>query len=86
MEHIVIIGNGIAELRLHVIFEKNQIQKLLLYLLKLSFSSRTALMYVFMGHMKFEQHNPMKIILKKNKINLVQGLVTTVVPNQRKFC
>jgi hypothetical protein len=27
--------------------------------------------------MKFEHTQPMKIILEKNKINLVQGLVTT---------
>jgi hypothetical protein len=40
MEHIVIIGNGIAELRLHVIFEKIRFKKLLLYLLKLFFSYR----------------------------------------------
>jgi NADH dehydrogenase FAD-containing subunit len=84
MEHIVIIGNGIAGVTLARHIRKNQIQKLLLYLLKLSFLFHTALMYVFMG-MKFE-HNPMKIILEKNKINLVQGLVTTVVRNQRKFC
>jgi hypothetical protein len=38
-----------------------------------------------MGHMKFETHNPMKIILKKNKINLVQGLVTTVVPESKEI-
>jgi hypothetical protein len=53
MEHIVIIGNGIAEFAC-IVIRKNQIQKLLLYLLKLSFSFLTALMYVFMGHMKFD--------------------------------
>jgi glycine/D-amino acid oxidase-like deaminating enzyme len=38
MEHIVIIGNGIAGVTLARHIRKNQIQKLLLYLLKLSFS------------------------------------------------
>jgi hypothetical protein len=47
MEHIVIIGNGIVELR-NVIFE-NQIQKITIVSLKLSFFS-SALMYVFIAH------------------------------------
>jgi NADPH-dependent 2,4-dienoyl-CoA reductase/sulfur reductase-like enzyme len=33
--------------------------------------------------MKFEHNNPMKIILEK--INLVQGLVTTVVPESKEI-
>jgi hypothetical protein len=71
MEHIVIIGNRIAGLRLRHI-RKNQIQKSLLFLLKLSFSFSYRFNVRVYGHMKFDTHNP-KIILEKNKINLVQG-------------
>jgi NAD(P)H-nitrite reductase large subunit len=53
MEHIVIIGNGIA-LRLHVIFEKIRFKITIVSSETEFFFSRTALMYVFMGHMKFE--------------------------------
>jgi hypothetical protein len=67
MEHIVIIGNGMVSYAC-TSYSKKSDSKLLLYLLKLSFFlSRTALMYVFMGHMKFDTHNPMKIILKKKQ-------------------
>jgi glycine/D-amino acid oxidase-like deaminating enzyme len=38
MEHIVIIGNGIAGVTLARHIRKNQIQKLLLYLLETEFS------------------------------------------------
>jgi hypothetical protein len=66
MEHIVIIGNGI-ELRLHVIFEKIRFKITIVSSETEFFFSRTALMYVFMGHMKFEHTQPMKIILEKKQ-------------------
>jgi hypothetical protein len=78
MEHIVIIGNGIVGVTL-ASYSKKSDSKLLLYLLKLSFLSRTALMYVFMGHMKFEHTQSYG-----KKTNLVQGFCYNVVRNQRK--
>jgi NAD(P)H-nitrite reductase large subunit len=67
MEHIVIIGNGIVELRLHVIFEKIRFKITIVSSETEFFFSRTALMYVFMGHMKFEHTQPMKIIFGKKQ-------------------
>jgi NADH dehydrogenase FAD-containing subunit len=57
MEHIVIIGNGIGvTLARHI--RKNQIQITIVSAEHEFFFSRTALMYVFMGHMKFEHTQP----------------------------
>ncbi|MFT5715537.1 MAG: NAD(P)H-nitrite reductase large subunit, partial [Flavobacterium sp.] len=50
------------------------------------FFSRTALMYVFMGHMKFEHTQSYENdFWKKNKIDLVQGLVTAVIPTSKEI-
>ena len=73
MKHIVIIGNGISGItaarhirkqcdhRISVISSETQ-----------HFYSRTALMYVYMGHLKFEHTKPYEnFFWKKNKIDLV---------------
>jgi NAD(P)H-nitrite reductase large subunit len=62
MEHIVIIGNGIAGVTL-VIFEKIRFKITIVSSETEFFFSRTALMYVFI-----HEHNPMKIILEKTKL------------------
>ena len=82
MEHIVIIGNGIAGVTLarHIRKKSNSEITIISSETKFFFS-RTALMYVFMGHMKFEHTQPYEDqFWKKNKINLVQGYVTAVEP------
>jgi NADH dehydrogenase FAD-containing subunit len=68
MEHIVIIGNGIAGVTLHVTYANNPKIKLLSFHQRPNFLSRTALMYVFMGHMKFEHTQPYKTIFGKKII------------------
>jgi NADH dehydrogenase FAD-containing subunit len=42
-------------------------------------------MYVFMGHMKFEHTQSYENNFGKKTINLVQGLVTTVVPESKEI-
>lgn len=87
MEHIVIIGNGIAGVTLARHIRKKSDSKITIVSSENEFFfSRTALMYVFMGHMKFEHMQPYENdFWKKNKIDLVQGLVTAVVPSSKEI-
>ncbi len=82
MEHIVIIGNGIAGVTLaRHIRKKSNSEITIISSENKFFFSRTALMYVFMGHMKFEHTQPYEDqFWKKNKINLIEGYVTAVEP------
>nr|WP_309760344.1 FAD/NAD(P)-binding oxidoreductase [Flavobacterium sp.] len=85
MEHIVIIGNGIAGVTLaRHIRKKSNSEITIISCENKFFFSRTALMYVFMGHMKFEHTQPYEDqFWKKNKINLVEGYVTAVEPDSK---
>ncbi|MBX7107028.1 MAG: FAD-dependent oxidoreductase [Chitinophagales bacterium] len=78
--HIVIIGNGISgitaarhirkgsDFRITVISKESEY-----------FFSRTALMYVYMGHMKFEHTKPYEDwFWKKNRIDLMHDEITQV--------
>ncbi|MEZ7504807.1 NAD(P)/FAD-dependent oxidoreductase [Flavobacterium sp. Arc2] len=87
MEHIVIIGNGIAGVTLARHIRKKSDSKITIVSSETEFFfSRTALMYVFMGHMKFEHTQSYENnFWEKNKINLVQGLVTAVVPASKEI-
>src|SRR5690606_19420852 len=50
------------------------------------FFSRTALMYVYMGHMKFEHLKPYEDwFWKKNRIELHQGFVETIDVTSKKL-
>jgi NAD(P)H-nitrite reductase large subunit len=84
---IVIIGNGVAgittaiELRklsdceITVVSEESEY-----------FFSRTALMYVFMGHMKFEHTQPYEnCFWAKNNIALKKGRVNAVFPEKNEI-
>lgn len=86
MEHIVIIGNGIAGITAARHIRKLSDKKITIVSAESKyFFSRTALMYVYMGHMKFEHTQPYENhFWKKNKIDLVEGLVTEV-DTQKKF-
>ncbi|MBC7494541.1 MAG: FAD-dependent oxidoreductase [Flavobacterium sp.] len=72
MEHIVIIGNGIAGVSVAKNVRKLSDCKITIISSETEyFFSRTALMYVFMGHMKFEHLKPYENdFWKKNNINL----------------
>ncbi len=80
MEHIVIIGNGISGVTLARHIRKLSDKKITIISSETPyFFSRTALMYVFMGHMKFEHTQPYENnFWKKNSINLQQGFVQKV--------
>ena len=78
--HIVIIGNGITgittarHLRKHSDHEITVISSESKF-----FFSRTALMYIYMGHMKFEHTKPYEDwFWKKNRINLLHAHVDNI--------
>ncbi|MCI0412275.1 FAD-dependent oxidoreductase [bacterium] len=80
MSHLVIIGNGITgttvarevrkrtDMRITVISNETDY-----------FYARTALMYIYMGHMKFENIKPYEDwFWEKNRIHLVRGFVSLI--------
>ncbi|MGB3607242.1 MAG: FAD/NAD(P)-binding oxidoreductase [Psychroserpens sp.] len=77
MEHIVIIGNGISGVTLARHVRKLSDKKITIVSTETDyFFSRTALMYVYMGHMKFEHTQPYEDwFWKKNRIALKKGFV-----------
>lgn len=80
MEHIVIIGNGISGVTLARHIRKQSNNQITIISEEAEFFfSRTALMYVFMGHMKFEHTQPYENdFWKKNKIDLLHKRVEEV--------
>ncbi len=80
MKHIVIIGNGIAGITAARNIRKQSDNRITVISAETQhFYSRTALMYVFMGHMKFEHTKPYEdFFWKKNKIDLVFDFVEKV--------
>jgi len=80
MEHIVIIGNGIAGVTAARHIRKLSDKRIIIVSAETDyFFSRTALMYVYMGHMKFDHIQPYEDwFWEKNKIELVSGYVNQV--------
>ncbi|WP_136465931.1 NAD(P)/FAD-dependent oxidoreductase [Flagellimonas onchidii] len=80
MENIVIIGNGIAGISAARHIRKLSDKRIIVISAETDyFFSRTALMYVYMGHMKFEHIQPYENwFWEKNRIELVRGYVTHV--------
>lgn len=80
MEHIVIIGNGISGVTLARHIRKNSDKRITIVSAETDyFFSRTALMYIYMGHMKFEHTQPYENwFWKKNRIELKKGYVEQV--------
>jgi NAD(P)H-nitrite reductase large subunit len=78
MEHIVIIGNGISGVTAARHIRKNSDHKITIVSAEAKyFFSRTALMYVYMGHMKFEHTQPYENwFWDKNNIHLKEGYVS----------
>src|ERR1700704_477975 len=84
--HIVIIGNGIAG-----ITTARHIRKLSDHEITVisseskHFFSRTALMYIYMGHMKFEHTKPYEDwFWEKNRINLLYARVSEINSNEKR--
>ena len=86
MEHIVIIGNGISGVTLARNIRKLSDKKITLISSETEyFFSRTALMYVFMGHIKFEHTQPYENdFWKKNNIELIFNHVVDVKADEKK--
>jgi len=80
MDHIVIIGNGIAGVTAARHIRKNSDHRITIISGEADyFFSRTALMYVYMGHMKFEHTQPYENwFWKKNRIELKTAWVEKV--------
>ncbi|ARV10106.1 FAD-dependent oxidoreductase [Winogradskyella sp. PC-19] len=80
MEHIVIIGNGISGVTTARHIRKLSDKRITIVSAETDyFFSRTALMYIYMGHMKFEHTQPYgNWFWEKNRIELKKGYVKTV--------
>lgn len=80
MEKIVIIGNGIAGVTAARHIRKLSDKEITIISAETDyFFSRTALMYVYMGHMKFDHIKPYEDgFWKKNRIDLIRDYVTYV--------
>ncbi|MFB1039768.1 MAG: FAD-dependent oxidoreductase, partial [Polaribacter sp.] len=87
MEHIVIIGNGISWVTAARHIRKYSDKKItIVYGETKYFFSRTALMYVYMGHMKFEHTQPYENwFWEKNNINLKQGFVANISADKKQL-
>ncbi len=85
--HVVIIGNGIAGITAARHLRKNSDCRITVISKETNyFFSRTALMYVYMGHLKFEHTQPYENwFWQKNRIDLVRGTVETVSFSQHKL-
>ena len=87
MENIVIIGNGIAGISAARHIRKLSDKRIIVISGETDyFFSRTALMYVYMGHMKFDHIQPYENwFWEKNRIELVRGFVTKVNPEIKQL-
>ena len=80
MKHVAIIGNGIAGISAARHIRKNSDYRITVISSEHRyFFSRTALMYVYMGHMKFEHTEPYEAwFWEKNNIDLICDHVTHI--------
>ena len=87
MEHIVIIGNGISGVTAARHIRKNSDKKITIISAESKyFFSRTALMYVYMGHMKFKHTQPYEDwFWEKNNIQLKQGFVNHIDTSKKQL-
>ncbi len=89
MEHIVIIGNGISGITAARHIRKQSDKRITVISSESDhFFSRTALMYVYMGHMKWDHLKPYEDwFWEKNRIGLKNAYVSQVHPeiNQLTF-
>ena len=87
MEHIVIIGNGISGVTAARHIRKRSNKRITIISAETDyFFSRTALMYIYMGHMKYEHTKPYEdSFWKKNRIDLKKGFVSEVKRKDKKI-
>lgn len=84
-EHVVIIGNGISGVTAARHIRKLSDKRITIISGESEhFFSRTALMYVYMGHMKYEHIKPYEdYFWKKNRIGLKSGIVKSIDTNSK---
>jgi NAD(P)H-nitrite reductase large subunit len=87
MQHIVIIGNGISGITAARYIRKRTDFKITVISAETDhFFSRTALMYVYMGHMKYENTKPYEDwFWKKNRIELIRDYVERVESSSKNL-
>jgi NAD(P)H-nitrite reductase large subunit len=87
MEKIVIIGNGISGVTCARHIRKNSDKEILIISAETEyFFSRTALMYVFMGHIRFEDIKPYENwFWEKNKIDLLFDYVEFIDTDRKSL-
>jgi len=87
MKHIAIIGNGISGVSAARHIRKHSDHKITLISAETEhFFSRTALMYVYMGHMKYENIKPYEDnFWAKNRIDLKMAYVSSIDPNKKEL-
>lgn len=87
MKHIVIIGNGISGVTTARHIRKMSDHRISIISAETDhFFSRTALMYIYMGHMKYEHTKPYEDhFWKKNRIELIRDYVEAVYPDKQEL-
>ncbi len=87
MKHIVIIGNGISGITAARNIRKRSNDNITVISAETEhFFSRTALMYIYMGHMKYENTKPYEDwFWKKNRIELVKDYVEKVETESKQL-
>ncbi|KEO74096.1 NAD(P)/FAD-dependent oxidoreductase [Anditalea andensis] len=87
-KHIVIIGNGISGITCarHIRKQDSDIRITIISGETEHFYSRTALMYIYMGHMKYHHTKPYEDhFWGKNRLNLVHDWVTEIDIDNKKL-
>ena len=85
--HIAIIGNGISGITAARFIRKLSDHKITVISAETDhFFSRTALMYIYMGHMRYEDTKPYEDwFWDKNRINLLNAYVEKVDTQNKKL-
>lgn len=83
--HIVIIGNGITGITAARFIRKLSVDRITVVSSETDhFYARTALMYIYMGHMRYRETKPYEDhFWSQNQINLVRGYATQVDPGAK---
>ncbi|PCJ00666.1 MAG: FAD-dependent oxidoreductase [Flavobacteriales bacterium] len=87
MEHVVIIGNGVSGITAARHIRKLSDKKITIISAETDFFfARTALMYIYMGHMKFEHTKPYEDwFWVKNRIELLNAYVQNIDTQKKQL-